>query len=253
MRPIKPIDLIDFSVAGAQRDGVPCYAIGRFSARGVVAVLALLLGAGVAQATGPLAGAFVTVGQGVEILMTDRAHDLPVPVLGRLAPGTRLRLADGGRLQLLYLPEGRLESWQGRAVVAVGVAETQGLAIRTEPQVKRLPAAVTEALAASVLTLPEQPPRRAARRAKTQAPVNRLTAIQAQYAALREHSTEEDLLPELYLIAALEGVQAYADLQEPFDALVRKQPESPAIQALRQRYEPLLAAPPPPKPRTDKR
>jgi hypothetical protein len=222
-----------------------------------LAALVLSIAASAALGREDLDGAFVILSQGGEILVPERAQDQPVPALSRLVPGTRLRLADGGRLQLLYLPDGRLETWQGRAVVTVGVAETQGLAVRSEPQVRRLPAPVAEALALSALTLADWQPGRAPNRGdkpgRSKDPALRLKPVQDQYAALREQAGEESLLPELYLIAALENVQAYPALREAFDELLRKQPENPAVQALRLRYEKLLAEPIQPGPRPGRR
>lgn len=69
-----------------------------------------------------------------------------------------------------------------------------------------------------------------------------MPAIQARYAALRGQSDDEVILAELCLIAALTGLQAFAELQAAFDALLRRQPETPALLSLRQRFGPVLEA-----------
>lgn len=202
--------------------------------------IALLAVSGAAQAQGMVGGAFVSRSHGVELLAPGLESEKPVPILSRLPAGTRLRLADGGRLQLLYLQGGRREDWHGRAVVEVGATETRALAIRSDPQVKVLPAYLLEALTASALTRPGVQPRRPPNRGRAAESAARVQAVRDQYAALRQQSEDEEILPELYLIAALEGLGAYADLKAPFDELQRKLPESSALQGLRQRYQAVL-------------
>lgn len=193
-----------------------------------------------AWAQPPESGAYVTQSQGVEVLAPGPRQEQTVAALSRVAPGTRLRLGEGGRLQLIYLREGRQEVWQDKAVIEVGEAQSQALAVRYPPQVKKLPAYLVEALAGSSVVAAGPQPRRAMIRVRSLGNAAQVKTAQARYAELRAEADEADITPELYLIGALEGLKAYAELRGVLDELERKQPESPAVKGLRQRYQALL-------------
>jgi len=200
-------------------------------------VLSIFLGCVPSLAQGKEAGAFVTQSQGV-VQLAPRAG--AVANLGRLASGTRVRIDDGGVLQLIYLKGARQETWRGRAELQVGEGASLSLGKAEPERVQALPAYLVSALAGSAVTTPGVQPRRAMIRVRSlgnaQADSGSVQLALERYRALSRQLEAHDITPELFLLAELERLQAFATMAEPLESLARKRPRDLAVEDLRQTY-----------------
>lgn len=202
-------------------------------------ILALCLAgnlAGMAMAAGN-SGALITRLEGRIRVFPAGTAASPEMATGflRLAPGDRLRSEGSAVLQLVYLANGRQETWRGPISLQVEANESRREASTPEPEVKILSALLVRQL--------QKTP---ASDARSKVGMVRLRAVdtnsptrgelEGNYRTLRRQSPPEDRMPELYLLAGLLELGEYVLLRENLDDLQRLYPDDPLLPAIRERY-----------------
>ena len=156
----------------------------------------------------------------------------------RVREGDRISVPDGGQVRLVFLESARQERWSGPAVFRA--TRTQGEPISGKPaEVQPLPAGVPQRISripelvqnaklggVQVRGLGARPQPSAA---SGQDP---LREARAAYEGMRSAMPADDITPELYLYAALEEFQRYADMQAVVAEMQKRQPDSADVRAL---------------------
>ena len=193
----------------------------------LTAGLAALLGPGqFARGAEPAGGALGVESRG-ETSLLEGGKERPVASLSTLHPGARLRIGPGAQLQLVYPHPGRLESWQGKAIIQVGEGESVFLAYQSLPKAGSLPDDQAQALSVALSfpgnAVPRPGQARGLARTKQQA--------WERYTKMRREAADKDILPELVLLGELAVLKAHGAMPQPLDEILARQGQDPGVQA----------------------
>lgn len=170
----------------------------------------------------------------------------------KVRAGDRFSVPEGGMLQLLFLEDGRQETWTGPAVLIVEEKESRadGSPPGTAAEVKYLPSKATRRMAASSLPLPgstlqasgviqTMAPKKAAegtsgdRRKKSgppaQADPSDLKTAGKLYDDMRKAAPADDLTPEAYYLGVLADHGLYREMGRIVASLLKKNPGDPTL------------------------
>ena len=152
----------------------------------------------------------------------------------KVRQGDRFTVPAGAVARLVYFEGGRQETWKGPAGFSVGANASK--AFSGTPEVAVLPGAVPVKMA----KLPEMVQaarlggvtvRGAVPRVQpTAEEQSELVAARDTYRRLRGTASEDDVTPELYLLAVLQEQGRYEEMPALLDAMARRQPLSPEMQ-----------------------
>jgi hypothetical protein len=153
----------------------------------------------------------------------------------KVAEGDAFTVPAGARLRLLYLANGRQETYRGPARFVAG-ADASRVQQGAAPQVQMLPPIVplkvakTVELAATAktsrmggITLRGLPPRLTP---EQQAEVN---AARETYKQLRASAAENDITPELFLYSVLYEHQLTGEARALLNTMQKRQPDNPEV------------------------
>lgn len=158
----------------------------------VVLLAAALPVAAAAQEAGT--AAVVTAIQGSVDIATAQGV-APLQVFARIKSGESLRLDGGGLVRILFLANGRQETWRGSGKIEI--RETQGLG-------SGLPVPETASLAVAVVRqIARTPSDLRFVRQRSLALGTALEKVEETYRRMRMEAAQADLNPELYLLSAL--------------------------------------------------
>lgn len=147
-----------------------------------------------AQALQPNNAAIVTAIQGsVDIITTQGV--MPLQPFTRIKAGDSLRLEGGALVRLLFIANGRQETWRGHG--RIDINETQGLG-------SGLPSPETATFALAIVKQIARTPSDARIvRQRSLAMGDSLERVEETYRRMRMEAAAGDLNPELYLLSAL--------------------------------------------------
>lgn len=208
-----------------------------------LALAATFLLAGHASAQGTEPGGFVTQSQGDVAYQVGKAKEQALPAFARLASGTRIRLGDTAKVQIVYLRGGRQESWSGKAVLEVG--ETESKAVGKDvpiPVIKQLQPFMVETLLKSGDVMGSIHARQGMIRVRSLMMASKIKEAEDRYAELRGQAAEDDITPEIYLLTTLDGLKAYQSMKKPLAEMLRRQPANAEARALHDHFMQLLSA-----------
>lgn len=206
-----------------------------------LALTSVLLLAGHAGAQGSEPGGFVTQSQGDVTYQAGTAREQALPAFARLAGGTRIRLGDNAKVQIVYLRGGRQESWSGKAMFEVG--ETGSKAVGKDaptPVVKQLQPFMVETLLKSGEVMGSIHARQGMIRVRSLMTASKVREAEDRYAELRLQSSDDDITPEIYLLTTLDGLKAYQSMKKPLGEMLRRQPDNAEAKALHDHFMLLL-------------
>jgi hypothetical protein len=198
--------------------------------------LAVLVPAAWADAGEP--GGFVTQSQGNVTYQLGAGKDQPLPAFSRLASGTRVKLGDGAKLQIVYLRNGRQESWSGQAALEVGADESKASA--GNPAVKALPPYMVATLLKSHEVMGSIHSRQGMIRVRSLMTAPKVREAEERYAEQRAQAAEDDITPEIFLLTTLDGLKAYQSMKKPLAEMLRRQPGNAEAKALHDHFMQLL-------------
>lgn len=206
-----------------------------------LALTSILMLAGHAGAQGSEPGGFVTQSQGDVTYQAGTAKEQALPAFARLASGTRIRLGDNAKVQVVYLRGGRQESWFGKAVLEIG--ETGSKVVGKDaptPVIKQLQPFMVETLLKSGDVMGSIHARQGLIRVRLLMTASRVKEAEDRYAELRLQSADDDITPEIYLLTTLDGLKAFQSMKKPLGEMLRRQPGNAEAVALHDHFMMLL-------------
>jgi len=140
------------------------------------------------------------------VLVEGKNGVYPAVPFAKLSAGDLLSLAGDGKVRVVYLDNGRQETWAGACEVEI--AGLQGQSPGPEPGVKLLPPIVVQQLA-------KTPPageraRNGMLRVRSVDLEDALTQLDKHYDELKRGATDEDTTPELFLLSGLVELRQFA-------------------------------------------
>lgn len=181
----------------------------------------------------------ITLAQGHASYASGHDKDKPVVAFMKLRTGDKLTLSKDAKLQLVYFENGRQETWTGTAKVVIGTNESQATDAANPPQVKKLPAIVLQQLSRAPGVVADLTSRSGMILVRS-LPMVELRKLDENYTALRKEAAEEDVTPELYMLAGLHELKLYRDMKPVLEEMRRRQPNNPEVQAVYKHYTELM-------------
>ena len=181
----------------------------------------------------------ITQAQGSATYTTGQDKDKPVVAFMKLRVGDKLTLSKDAKLQLVYFDNGRQETWTGAAKVVIGANESQAAGAANPPQVKKLPAFVLQQLSRAPGVVSDLKSRSGMILVRS-LPMTKMRELDENYAALRKEAAEDDVTPELYMLAGLHELKLYRDMKPVLEEMRRRQPNNPEVLAVHKHYSELM-------------
>lgn len=181
----------------------------------------------------------ITQAQGSATYTTGQDKDKPVVAFMKLRVGDKLTLGKDAKLQLVYFENGRQETWTGAAKVVIGANESQAAGTANPPQVKKLPAIVLQQLSRAPGVVSDLKSRSGMILVRS-LPMVELRKLDENYTALRKEAAEDDVTPELYMLAGLHELKLYRDMKPVLEDMRRRQPNNPEVLAVHKHYSELM-------------
>ncbi len=181
----------------------------------------------------------ITQAQGSATYTTGQDKDKPVVAFMKLRVGDKLTLSKDAKLQLVYFENGRQETWTGAAKVVIGTSESQASDAANPPQVKKLPAIVLQQLSRAPGVVSDLKSRSGMILVRS-LPMVELRKLDENYTALRKEAAEDDVTPELYMLAGLHELKLYRDMKPVLEEMRRRQPNNPEVLAVHKHYSELM-------------
>lgn len=203
-----------------------------------LAAIALLIFPLLAAAADKEAG-MITQTQGNTTYTSGQDKDKPVVAFMKLRAGDKLKLSKDAKLQLVYFENGRQETWNGAAKVVVGATESQSSDAANPVQVKKLPPIVLQQLSRAPGVVSDLKSRSGMILVRS-LPMTELRKLDENYTALRKDAAEDDVTPELYMLAGLHELKLYRDMKPVLEEMRRRQPNNPEVLAVHKHYSELM-------------
>ena len=204
--------------------------------KGILA-LTILLTPLLASAAAQEAG-MITQAQGSATYSSGTDKDKPVVSFMKVRAGDKLTLGKDAKLQVVYFQNGRQESWSGAAKLVVGSNESAS-ANGAKPQVKKLPAIVLQQLARAPGVVSDLKNRTGMIMVRS-LPMVKMRELDENYTAMRKDAAEDDVTPELYMLAGLHELKLYRDMKPVLEDMRRRQPNNPEVLAVYTHYSELM-------------
>ena len=181
----------------------------------------------------------VTQVQGTASYVSGKDKDKPVVSFMKVRVGDKLSLGKDAKLQLVYLLNGRQETWIGDAKLVVGTNESAATSSTNPPQIKKLPPIVLQQLSRAPGVVSDLKSRTGMIMVRS-LPMVKMRELDENYAALRKDSAEDDVTPELYLLAGLHELKLYRDMKPVLEDMRRRQPNNSEVDAVYKHYSELM-------------
>lgn len=204
--------------------------------RGVLAgvVLAFLAGQSVAK-DAPEVGLVTQVQGSVQIGESGGESVAAIPFV-KLRAGTKVDVREDGRFQIVYLNSGRQETWGASSQIEVGDTESKPIKVGKLPAVKQLPPAILKGLTQAPMMIADMRSRQGMIRVRAMGEWAKLEEAEKNYKMLRTQSQQDDVTPELFLLATLSELKLYDKMKQPLDSMLTRQPANQDIRALHDAY-----------------
>lgn len=215
--------------------------------RGVLAglVLGFLAGQSVAKEA-PEVGLITLIQGAVQIGENGSKSVAAVPFV-KLRVGTRVDVREDGRFQIVYLNSGRQETWGVNSQIEVGDTESKPIKVGKLPAVKQLPPAILKGLTQAPMMIADMRSRQGMIRVRAMGEWAKLEEAEKNYKSLRAQSQQDDVTPELFLLATLSELKLYDKMKQPLDSMLTRQPSNEDIRTLHASYMKQIAGEQEPK------
>lgn len=200
----------------------------------VMAVLAL--GGAAVMAAEDGKAALVTLAQGTVQVIEPDGKVAPVVPFTKLRTGTRVSIGDDGRFQFVYLGTGQQETWGGGSQIELGETESKPIKASKLPAIKQLPASILRGLTQAPTAIANIRSTHGMIRVRTAIDRSKLEAAEKNYKMLRTQTTEDDVTPELYLLAVLSELKQVDKMKQPLAQMLKRQPSNAEIRAIHAAY-----------------
>lgn len=181
----------------------------------------------------------VTQVQGAARYVSGQDKEKPIVSFMKVRAGDKLTLGKNAKLQLVYLKNGRQETWSGAEKLLVGAEQSAASNAANQPKVKTLPAIVLQQLGRASGVVSDLKNRTGMILVRS-LPMMKLRELDKNYADMRKNAEEEDVTPELYMLAGLHELNLYRDMKPVLEDMRRRQPNNPEVQAVYQHYSEMM-------------
>lgn len=181
----------------------------------------------------------VTQVQGSASYSSGQDKDKPAVSFMKVRAGDKITLNKNGKLQLVYFQNGRQETWNGATKLVVGATESQAGNAATPTTVKKLPAIVLQQLTRAPGVVSDLKNRTGMIMVRS-LPMVKMRELDENYAAMRKDAAEDDVTPELYMLAGLHELKLYRDMKPVLEDMRKRQPNNPEVLAVYQHYSELM-------------
>lgn len=152
----------------------------------------------------------------------------------RLKEGDLVALEKNARMKLVYLANGRQESWEGSGRLEIGAMESKSWGLR-EPRVSQLPAVLVAQIAKTPAV--DSQGRAGMTRLRAIATTDAIAKIEKTYQQLRADSDKDDLNPEMYLLSGMLEIRALDRVEQAIEDLRVSRPADPQAKLLVALYQ----------------
>jgi hypothetical protein len=197
---------------------------------------ALALAGAAAMAADSVETALVTQAQGTVQVLAAGGKAAPVVSFAKLRAGTRVSTGEDGRFQIVYLNSGQQETWGPNSQLELGEAASKPIKASKLPGIKQLPASILKGLAQAPAALANISSIHGMIRVRSAFDGSKLEAAEKNYQMLRAQAAEEDVTPELYLLAALSDLKQGDRMKQPLEQMLMRQPANAEIRAVHAAY-----------------
>lgn len=181
----------------------------------------------------------VTQVQGSASYASGQDKDKPIVSFMKVRAGDKLSLGKDAKLQLVYLKNGRQETWAGAEKLVVGAEQSTAANAANQPKVKTLPAIVLQQLSRAPAVVSDLKNRTGMIMVRS-LPMVKMRELDKNYTDMRKEADEEDVTPELYLLAGLHELKLYRDMKPVLEDMRRRQPNNPEVLLVYQHYSELM-------------
>ena len=181
----------------------------------------------------------ITQTQGSATISSGTDKDKPVVSFMKVRAGDQLSLGKDAKLQVVYFQNGRQESWNGVAKLVVGANESTAATGANPPTVKKLPAVVLQQLTRAPGVVTDLKNRTGMIMVRS-LPMVKMRELDENYAAMRKDAAEDDVTPELYMLAGLHELKLYRDMKPVLEDMRKRQPNNPEVLAVYNHYSELM-------------
>ena len=166
------------------------------------------------------------------VLVDGKNGVYPAPLFAKLSSGDVLSLAGDAKVRVLYLNNGRQETWAGAAEVAITGLEGQSPG--PEPAVKQLAPMVVQQFAKAPST--NERSRSGIMQVGSVDVEEAIALLDKHYDELKRGATEDDTTPEVYLLTGLVEHKQFARAR----TVLAKLKDKPAYKPVVHHFTPLV-------------
>ena len=166
------------------------------------------------------------------VLVDGKNGVYPAPLFAKLSSGDVLSLAGDAKVRVVYLDNGRQETWAGAAEVKIGGLE--GASPGPEPSVKQLPPMVVQQFAKAPAN--GERSRNGLMRVRSVDVEDSLAMLDKHFDELKRGASDEDTTPEVYLLSGLIELRQYGRAR----ALLAKLKDNPTYKPVVTHFTPLV-------------
>ena len=181
---------------------------------------------------------FVTNAEGESFYIDDSKQEHKLQGFAKLSPGTGIVMRKGASLQLVYLSNGKQETWQGPANFTATASGSNNIQSENLPAVKTLPPFMLSVLMKSPEVISSIKTRQGMIRVRSLMTARKVKEAEENYRNMLRETDKTDITPEIYLITTLDELKVYNRMVRPLKTMIRKQPNNEQAQEL---YEQFMA------------
>lgn len=154
----------------------------------------------------------------------------------KMRENDRVEIGANSKLQIVYLANGLVETWQGAASFVVG-ANKSARSSGSEPTSRKLPMSMVESLARGPQVLSDV-------RQRTGMTVSRsigrqnsdVSAARKRYELARSQTSADDVLPEIALFIELYEAREYTEADSVLEAALKRSPDDQVLKDIHRDY-----------------
>jgi hypothetical protein len=198
--------------------------------------LALALSGIAATAAEDAATGLVTQAQGTVQIVAADGKVIPALAFSKLKAGTKVTTGKDGRFQIVYLRNGLQETWGANSQIELGETESKPVNASKLPAIRQLPDSILKGLTRAPDAIANIGSSQGMIRVRSAFDSSKLEAAEKDYKTLRAQAPEDDVTPELYLLAAFSDLKQFDRLKQPLEEMLKRQPANPEIRRIHAAY-----------------
>jgi hypothetical protein len=166
------------------------------------------------------------------VLVDGKNGVYPAPLFAKLSAGDVLSLAGDGKVRIVYLDNGRQETWAGAAEVKI--AGLEGQSPGPEPAVKQLSPIVVQQLSRTPTGIERA--RSGMMQVRSVDVEDALEVLDKHYDELKRGATDDDTTPEVFLLSGLVEHRQFTRAR----AVLTKLKDKPGYKPVVEHFTPLV-------------